>query len=296
MFRFTGALWEPMRVSETKILETVKWEVEKPYYEIKIDDDVKSFYSDEYISIDFMIFVLKGKDGLLQLWMNSTATFKIGFANSFNITFREEYQSSQVFLHQPDSYVNAGNLSLVDYADGSKIRGLKAFMELAGVNRPKKVHFGSFADWYLGIPWPFASQIEVRMELVYHNGTGYKRIVQPFQLKIGPDENGNFEHAKSIHQGVYSKLYLGGEDTCDFYKIYTDEGYTISINATGFLFFYLNLYNPERELKANLSKIYRTESINFTVDSTGEWFIQLGVDIGHGFYSLTINMYPPDGE
>ncbi len=314
-FKITGIVREPATVSETMTLEPVKWELERPDNIIAIEDTVKSFYDDESISVNCSVFVYGYHDiseyasDYVSLSVNVTATLQAGFVDNVNITFWEDYEDSEVWVPNAERetrfYEHLSNLSIVDWAQPFSRwwrlhDDVKAFIKADGVNQPSNVCFWSPAHWVLRSPRNQTHLMEVAVELVYFNGTAYKRIVQPYQLKIGPDDNNSFETADTIGQGVDSWLYLGGYDVEDYYKIHVEQGYVISINVSGTFIpkpaFYLDLYDPEGEWKAGSSKWGYSHTITYVADSAGDWFIRTRVYENYGFYSLTVNTYPPEGD
>ena len=306
-FKITGVVREPATVSETITLEPVKWELERPGGMITIKDTVESFYDDESISLCSSVYLGHYLDfpehEISPIIMNVTVTLPTGFVNDVNITFWEGYEYSEVGFFEvhawPKFYSHGENLSIVDYAHHLSGEGLKAFMELAGVNRPKSVHFSGIVHWILGSPIDQTHVMEAAVELVYFNGTVYKRLVQPYQLKVGPDDNNSFETADTIGQGADSWLYLGGYDVEDYYKIHVEQGHVISINVSGTLLpkpaFYLDLYDPAGEWKAGSSRWDYSHTVTYVADSAGDWFIRTRVYENYGFYSLAVNTYLPGG-
>jgi len=118
-------------------------------------------------------------------------------------------------------------------------------------------------------------------------------------LKIGPDNNNTPDTAYEISACEYDRLYIGGYDADDYYKIHLDAGYVIYVNATGIGFpkpvFYLDLYDPNGIWKNGTSYAY-SNSLEFTADSTGNWLIRVHIyDDTHGFYNLYVSVYYPSG-
>jgi len=312
-FKITGVLREPATIAETKTLEPVEWEIERPSSTIDIDDTVKNLHNDGNVLIDSAVFIGHyvnhfsdyGSSDFVNLLVNVTATLQAGFISSVNITFWEDYENSEAEFFEvnawPKFYSHVENLSIIDYAHHLWGKGLKAFMELAEVNRPKSVDFGGIVHWILGSPQNHTNQMEVDVELVYFNGTAYKKTVQPFLLEIGPDDNNSFETADEVTVEAYP-LYIGGYDTDDYYKIYVNQGYAISVyvNITSALIpnIEIYLYDPEQNYKAHTSLIAPPyyARLNFTADSSGYWFFRIRLLAGSGLYLLTINVCPLDGD
>lgn len=315
-FKLSGILHEPLTIAETTVLDAANGDFERPYGTAIMNETVKASYSQERISANFSIcltnfmsiFSLYEDSDVVCILTNVTAVLEQGFVNNINITFFEEYQYSQIWFHEPQNwpsvYDDYENLTFIDYTHALQQKSLKAFMEFAGTSRPKSVHLSVRGIyWVLRTQKNTAHKLNINMELTYFNGTAYKKVIQPFQIQIAPDNNNSFEEAQKIAQGTYSKLYLGGYDWVDYYKIYVPKGYIIQMHAfeTGLEpqanpSFYLNLYDPEGKWKTGSSSLDYSHFIAYTTDSAGEWFIQTLSD-GHsfGFYELQINLYSEEG-
>ena len=301
-------LKEPLTISENKTLDVVSWSLERPLADIGIGDSLTRIYRED-LSANFTAFIDDyntppneyGSD-YLDIPIKITASVDKGFIHFVNITFWEDYEGSQVDIFSAESwsqYAHIENLSITRYIHlFLKGRGLKAFVELAGVNHPNNVSFGFFAHWILRSPKNYTNQLEIRFELIYFNGTAYKRIVQPFLLKAGPDDNNSFEKAQEITaNGTYSMLYIGQNDADDYYKVYLNDGYVIYVYATGTSspkpVFYLDLYDPNGEWRTGTSYAC-SNTLSFTADSTGYWLIRVHIyDDTSGFYSLYVSLHYP---
>lgn len=315
--RLTGILSgpeQPITIAETITLETVKWESERSYGHIDIRENVRGLYEKEIklsqeISIEHYIAKGWGWEGLdyFTLVINLTADLQAGFVNNVNITFREDYENSMIEFFEvqawPEFYSRAENLSIVDYEHFLWKKGLKAFMELVGENRPKSVHFDGIVHWVLSSSKNETHSMEIALELVYYNGTTYKKVVQPFQLKIAPDNNDGFETAQEIREGYYPRLYIGPSDVGDirdYYKIYVAEGQRIKVYVNGTAwswpistnpspYFGLYLYDPERNLVFASERENYFQSIDFVANTTGFWFFEVRIHGSYGFYSLGVS-------
>jgi hypothetical protein len=311
-FKLSGILREPLAITETNVLSAEKADFERPYGSALMNETLNAFYSQELISADlsicltnfFSVFSLYGGSDVVNISTNVTTVVAQGFINNINITFLEEYQYSQIWLREPQNwpsiYDDYENLMFIDYAHTLRQKGLKAFMEFGGTNRPKSVHLSvQGVDWVLRTPKNHAHKLSINMELTYFNGTAYKKVVQPFQIQIAPDNNNSFEEAQTIAQGTYSKLYLGGYDWVDYYKIYVPRYCLIQVRAYEMMpepqvhpDFNINLYDPERKWKTGSSSSNYSHTVSYTADSAGEWFIQTLIDRNFGFYELQICLYP----
>lgn len=323
--RLTGILQEPTTISETITLEAVKWEFERPNLDVNIWDRVENPYSDDDVSIVYGILVDDHDEKSMEyqssdyvaITVNVTAAVQEGFVESVYVVFREDYELSVVNpLNEP--YCQLENLTIKDWADGFYERwklenNTKAFIEAVGVNKPSNVHFWAPVEWVLRSLNNQLHQMEIIFEFTYFNGAVYKRVVQPFQLKIAPDDNDSFETADEIKPGTY-KAYvdsLDDYDPVDYYKVWLDQGQIVEAelaypphqlryieNPEGYYPIALDMYiyDPNRELKACL--IYEeneTRQITFTADSTGYWYIRINHIASHRIYLLDLSIHPTEG-
>ena len=299
-FRLSGILYEPPTISETKILGTVNWSLERPSAVIDIGDNLENFYSDNEISSQCLIFITDyvehaghyGGNDYVAMIVNVTVTTLKGHIEAFFITFVENYEKSRIDLFEFPQVSKLENLKITNYEEW-KSDPLKAFIELAGVDNPRSTSFSTPVYWVLYGSQDQHHQMNLTMEIIYFNGTTYKKLVQPFKLEIGPDNNNSFETATEIALNkTYSKFYLSMQDVDDYYKVYVKENSTIILYVEGISFpkpaFYVYLYNPEKELKVGSSKWDYSHTIVYTVDLTGYWYIHIQVYENYGFYNLTI--------
>lgn len=310
-FKVTGVLREPttpITVSETITLETVKRELERPSSTISTEERIRSLYDDDLL-INQNIFIHHyveemqdyGGSDCVSMIINVTATVQEGYLVNAYVAFHEDYQPSQVYMPSPESepvfYASLENLSIIDSACAFERWWLlenntKAFIKAAGENSPNAVYLWAPAHWILRSPNNYTHQMQIICEITYFNGSAYKKVVQPYLLKIGLDDNNSFETAHEIFSGItYSKLYLGESDGRDFYRIHVKEGDSLTIQTEASSVakpnFYLDVYNPEREWKVRSGPEY-SHSTSFVANSTGYWFIKTGRHDNHGFYTLTI--------
>lgn len=318
-FRFTGLTKQPTEtISEITTLDTIHWSGERPTDMTNIKESITGFCEDE-TSLIHQIFVSfytpedPGGRPALWLWVNESASVKLGFVSSLNFTFWEDYNGSGIqfiefhsWLKGDTLYSHAENLSIIDHAHGVYDSGPKGFVALAGTNQPESVHFDGWLSWLLCSPTNRTHLMKVNMETVYFNGTVFKKVIQPFELRIGPDDNNSFEAADPLGNGSHKALWLGGYDTVDYYCVHAEKGDTIYVNAqTGSIVQYgdgvylgIEVYDPSREWKANSSLVNGSWSVLSTADSSGEWFIctHLATDFfgydgpNYGLYVLTVDV------
>jgi len=300
-FRLTGILSGPIAIAETITLETVKWESERPNALINLREKAQSFYDGD-IAIDQSIGIHHydpddwgyGGSSRVSLTVNITSSVPVGYISNIRLNFLENYENARINFFGDHQLMNLGNLSITGFKDWAR----DVFVNLTGLNRPNKVYFWAPVHWVLRSQNNQTHLLDVVSETVYFNGTVYKKVVQPFLLKIGPDENNSFETAEEIHEGNYPKLFLGppGGDIKDYYKIYLIQGNRIKVYVNGTSSpgkpdFGLYLYDPNRNLiVAKDSGLTYFEIIDVVANSTGFWFIEVRIFENLGFYSLTISL------
>lgn len=307
-FRLTGIVQEPATITETITLEPARWESEPILYNIDIWDVLETTYNNSEISLAQSILVEDYSDEVLAfdgsntltVCANTTATATNGYIYEVYWSFREDYENSRVDLLWGEKWrVKLGNLSLISYVHW--LNGdAKAFFDAGNANGSSSVYL-----WFPGIHWVLRSinsrnetrLLEITCEVTYFNGSTFKKIVQPFHLVISPDDNDSFDTADVVTLGEYGVdrlLWLGGTDTQDFYKIYLENNDVINITMTPHEHlgdFDLYLYNlPDMgnpvAISAHMSDVI--ESISYTIDSAGWWFIEVRYTAGLGFYTFTL--------
>lgn len=316
-FRLTGVLREPLTpetvtISETITRETVTWETERPSYHTDIHSIIESTYTDGKISITYSLWIddyatktwrFGGAD-YLDIVVNVTASATDGFVEDVLITFHENYTGSEAYLFEIQAwsrgyYATIENLSIADYTHHTRDY-VKAFINLAGVNKPTTVHFSAPVSWILRSAWNHSHQLKVTSELTYYNGTAYKRVILPITLDLRWYDDDSFEKAVAIEPGVYSGFSLGGDDREDFYKIHLSSNETMHIEVHNELelgipghyeaYYYVYVYNPDLKLVRYSDSRDMPKLLKLTADSTGWWYIHVKHGAGDGFYKLTIKI------
>lgn len=243
-FRLSGVLREQPTISMTTVLDSVKCGFERPDSDFYVPCRLNSSYANE---IELNQEIIGIKFHRLNWWLDDSddvffticvnASIQTGFPYSVNITIREEYENSRVYFDEisswPGIFYNPENLTLADYAEFLQGTGPKAFMTLVNNNFSKSVHFDGKIFWVLESAQNRTHSLEVGLDVVYWNGTVYKKVVQPFFIEIAHDDNNSFQTAAEIHEGNYSG-YVGANDPIDYYKIYLTPGQetNVNINAT----------------------------------------------------------------
>lgn len=312
--RLTGILKEPITISETTTLEAVKWEFERPACHANFWDYVEGSYVND-ISINQYIFIDDywpdaseyGGSSTLQMNLSLTATLAEGHIENVIITFNDDYLNSFVrifdleFGGKKHTLAVWENLTATSYED--LLYGIgrteKTFVNFRGVYHPRRVHLRISPTWVLRSLLNQTQQLVVSLEVVYFNGKAYRKVVQPFELKLVSDDNNSFEKAEEISFEQSDKKHvLGGkEDTQDFYKIYLQKDNVIHITMTPPIGqdFDLYLYSSTDRSNPVASATHRedaTESIDYKADSTGWWFIKVQQVGGWGIYTLSLTLLP----
>jgi len=156
-----------------------------------------------------------------------------GFVRELCVSFNENYNLSQInILEPPDFQIASENLrtgKVVDWSDGKGGLGesLKGYVEAVGVNKPSYVYCRVWVDWFLRPSQNQSNDLEVRLELTYHNGTALKEAVLPVMLKFAEDAGDTIETAKEIGFGNYTGWHHVWNDPEDFFKVWMNEGKTV---------------------------------------------------------------------
>lgn len=184
-FRLTGILKGPIKISETTTLEALKWEFERSSQTVTIEDMLRSSYSSNELSAALHLEVVDylqhtgaiDYDSVrIVVSINSTTKPKVSM-ESVHVIIGEDSRDSRVNWDSSDFYFK--NLSLIERTDYAE-----AIVRLAGINHPSHIYFSATAFWKLPSLNIRTHQIEALYELTYYNGTAYKKIIQPFELRI----------------------------------------------------------------------------------------------------------------
>lgn len=185
-------------IAENTTLDPVVWTFQRPangsVQFVYIDEKLNTAYLSDGLSAMFRIIIgiycenstaRNGADYVtMGIRINSTATNPNGFIESVYVVFHRDSQPSLV--DWIETYFYYENLSLSGFSSGwtSQQAYEKAYVELAGANHPDRTYFKATTEWSLLTPNSQSHQIEVAYEITYYNGTAYKKIIQPFQLRI----------------------------------------------------------------------------------------------------------------
>lgn len=184
-FRLTGILEEPTTITETITLDAVKWEISRPTGDIvHIDHELNTSYLTDSISVEMclVIGVYHNNDPAydyhdhmsLRPEINAITLSPNGFIRSVNILFGIDCQPSFISWIE----FRCENLSLTSSS------GYKAWVKSIGISNPTQINFSATAEWSILTSNSLTHQVEIAYGIVYFDGSTYKEIIQPFNLKL----------------------------------------------------------------------------------------------------------------
>lgn len=264
-------------MAETITLDLLKWEYARPARRIMMDINMQALYADDEISATFLLPRIDyaergseqsafGDDMVIGTILNLSLTNPHAFIKNIVIATYENYSHSTV--EWLDLQFNFLNLSLVsDYSRFGS--GLKSRLELEGVNHPVGAFFSGIAYWELHSPNNQTNQIEIICEVTYYNGTAYKKLIQPFELKLNADYF--ILDANSVFIDLEEKAVTVMVDGTEYYTpfmIIVARGNheisfqpTVQINSTVYEFHYVIINQSYSEETSNLSLDIQNETI-----------------------------------
>jgi hypothetical protein len=196
-FRITGILNGPLLISETTQLEPITWNDQRPDIPIlNFNETLETLYSEDNSAFAFSIYVSRyysyrdryWGSASLDLTVNFSANLDRGFIETGKITFTGDCNESWLNFFElsvwPGYFSHAENLSTVDYKHFLGNSSYKGYIELEGVDNPRQIHFAGFVDWVIGAPRNQTELLNVSIEIIYYDGQAYRKIIQPFILKI----------------------------------------------------------------------------------------------------------------
>jgi hypothetical protein len=205
-------------------------------------------------------------------------------------TWKDLLARAQYSLVDPIALVDC------DTAPGTR----PGYVKAAAYNYSVDVTLSTIFNWVLDTDNTVRHSLRVRALVEYTEmiSTGQKNdkwIDTEVNLEIGPDDNNDWSTADPIQTGVtYARLYIGGYDTTDFYKINIPilETTYIKANATSSLqpekpYYEIYVYDPSHNQKAYSSAKY-DHDFEFVPTVTGDWFIKFHLVAAHGFYSFYV--------
>jgi len=179
-----------MKIAEDITLEPITWSYQRPdnpAIDAIVNELLESPYSNDEISLAFYVAILRyitsPYDPYDELWIAfalNASVNKGGFIHSIQATI---YKDNETTIDWLETSVYAENLSETDREDGG-FESQQAFIKFEGKDNPQRVFVSTHANCDFFTPSSESHQLEIVIEVIYHNGTVYKRIVQPFQLNI----------------------------------------------------------------------------------------------------------------
>jgi len=316
-FRLTGTLPEP-QTPISVLAETISWQIDRPTMSVEIKDTVKNLYKNENISMIFTIDIshyseghsFYGGDDMVPFSVKVNCSVARGFVERVDLFLRDESNKTQVMLpyNSPVPFSERlFNLSVEEWAqcfsyvhppEGFKEKlditnPLKSYLKTVGVDQPSSVRLSNVFGWILRTPNNQSHQLEVTLELTHWDQTAYKKIVAPIILNIVADEDDSFETARVVNKGHHKAYVHIWDDPEDYYKIWLENGETITMQLSPQLSVDLDLYlyDPGQNLAAssNSTQLGFVEQITYTANQSGWWYIRVVlIYAGFDVYSLSL--------
>lgn len=316
-FRLTGTLPEP-QTPISVLAEAISWSIDRPTLHVEIQGTAKNLYENENISILFEVYISDYAEGKgiyggadsVDFYVKVNCSVARGFVERVDLFLRDESNKTQVMLpyNLPVPFSERlFNLSVEEWAhafsyvyppEGFKEKlditnSLKSYLKTVGVNRPSSVSLSNGFDWILRTPNNQSHQMEITLELTYWDQTAYKKIVAPIILNIVADEDDSFETARVANKGHYKAYVHIWDDPEDYYKIWLENGETITMQLSPQVSVDLNLYlfDPSQNLAAssNSTQLGVVEQITYTANQSGWWYIRVVlIHAGFDVYSLSL--------
>ncbi len=306
MFKFAGVFPEPVKVVETVKVPEVSWECERPMHIIDLDPyypAAQNVYREENMFINYSILVHAYNPSVVKFTLYLTAFVKKGFISSANVFFEEDFKPSRVWfwgkVEQGQlTWRNAQieNLTIVEFSQGGQGEKLKAWVRLAGVNKPRSVYLQGIIWWSLTSPYNQSHQLQCTLKLVVckEKNVG-EEIVLPITLKVLPDNNNSFETAEELSFGNHTAYIDELKDPEDYYRleVQAEKGIRFSIRP---LWYYLGDLNISLyDNKQTLIKSFNIgddsfEEIVYTPSKNEELYIAVAAtnQTNFGFYQISI--------
>lgn len=193
-FKLTNLITEPSTIIETKTLEIIEWNFTRPSEQFLVFDKLLQATiqgNDASGNFNLMIFDYVGNVSIMpaevrmMIEINFTTVNSGAFIYSVSITFHENETLPNVWLPEMDLKFQNLSLEVLNYRRGDDF---KAHLRAVGVNHPASIFLSALAHWKLR-PINQPHQMEIVYEVVYYNGTAYKKIVQPYHLKLLGSDN-----------------------------------------------------------------------------------------------------------
>jgi hypothetical protein len=183
-------------------LEPITWNEKRPNHLASFDKTLENSYSQDNSVFLFSVFVgdydpsemlFDYSGASLGLSFNFSANLNQGFVEGCKVIFTGDFAQSEVDLFEipawPRFFSHAENLSIVDYAHHLLNDSYKGHVELKGIDHPRNAQFNGFIYWVIRAPENQTDLLNISIEIVYYDGQAYKKVIQPFMLKIESNSN-----------------------------------------------------------------------------------------------------------
>jgi hypothetical protein len=298
--KFSAPFSGQVGVNETTVLAPAQWQFERPSFYIPFHDSVQRsvqriYSNDIWMNATLSVRVFYDEyeydsSPMLGSWLDLTVDAKTGFVDSVNVTFHDEYAQSFVVIKDTGySMENLTATAVQDWVRGAE----KGFINLQAINRPQGVFLKVRPGWVLESPANQTQTLTITAKVTYFNGTVYKQVIQPFELKLVEDNSNTFDTAKEVKLNQTITDCAGGSDQQDFFKFYVNANDNISIIVTPSVYFGydLYLYNSSQGVPFDSVKYcWDVSSLNATAQTNGWWFVEIKPDRSAGIYWLNVSV------
>jgi hypothetical protein len=183
--------------TETVTIKPVSWEFAHPSRYIDISQWQNASFADDVCSLAFATIIgdYEPMDsfGTLQFLTNVYISGKSPnfYVKTASVSFANLTGTLGVEIEPPQ--ISFKNLSLASLKTD--------YVRLAGNSSTKSAYFSALTEWDLNAPANYTCQATMVVEVVYFNGTMFRRILQPFNLVLSGDKH-VLEVSAYIGQGV----------------------------------------------------------------------------------------------
>jgi len=195
--RFTGILQEPL-MPETIEAETVNWNITRPLLNsgdaVPLHKTIVNSYEDSSILTRFEVnvgayyedyaesfFPFYGNDGL-EIRLNATAEVTKGFVHSIAFSFSQQEGNATLEIWNDPKAMELYNVKLANLHDAWLIE--ETYAEFYGENQSQRCGVEIQVAWVFFDKNRMDQQIATTLELVYFDGTTYRKAVLPILLKV----------------------------------------------------------------------------------------------------------------
>ncbi len=279
-------------VSAKIALTPTHWEFERPSWFLFFNEQVYSEFSGD-VQLNETLRVntydpgsIYGNSPTLDLHATLTASVPDGFVDSVNVTYFDSYDLSWILVESIHSTENVTKTSLVDRIRGPE----KGFVGLQSIGHPQTIYLDVWTLWLLESSHNQTQTLNMMAEVTYFNGTIYKKITQPFEVRLVSDDDNSSEKASELQLNQTLVDWLGGDDGQDFFKVHLTANDTIRVNVTLSAGQNLDifLFNSSGGLPvcSSIAKEVRFKSIEYTTSITDWYFVKVEREAGDGIYLL----------